>query len=182
MKQIETERLILREFLASDEDRFFEMDSNPEVVKYIQPPAQEMEQIRDNIANVQNQYRENGIGRWAVIEKESGLFIGWSGFRYYRETVNNHSDFYDLGYRFMPEYWGKGYATETCIAWMKYGFEHFNKDTFYATTHVDHEASKNVLKKVGFKCIETFDDDGDPTDWLKVTKEDWQLSQNMRKF
>jgi RimJ/RimL family protein N-acetyltransferase len=173
MKQIETERLILREFLASDEDRFFEMDSNPEVVKYIQPPVKGMEQIRDNIKNVQNQYKENGIGRWAVIEKESGLFIGWSGFKFYKEGVNNHSNYYDLGYRFMPEYWGKGYATETCIAWMKYGFEHFNKEEFYATTHVDHEASKNVLKKVGFKCIEIFDDEGDPTDWLKATKEDW---------
>jgi RimJ/RimL family protein N-acetyltransferase len=42
---------------------------------------------------------------------------------------------------------------------MKYGFEHFNKEEFYATTHVDHEASKNVLKKVGFKRIETFDDE-----------------------
>jgi [ribosomal protein S5]-alanine N-acetyltransferase len=181
MKQIETERLILREFLASDEDRFFEMDSNPEVVKYIQPPAKEMEQIRKNISDVQRQYKENGIGRWAVIEKASGLFIGWSGFCYYRETVNNHSDFYDLGYRFMPEYWGKGYATETCIAWMKYGFDHFNKEEFYATTHVDHEASKNVLKKVGFKYVETFVDHGDPTDWLKATKEEWEISQNIHR-
>ena len=73
----------------------------------------------------------------------------------------------------MPEYWGKGYATETCIAWMKYGFGNFNKNEFYATTHVDPKASKNVLEKVGFKHIETFDDDGDPTDWLKATKEDW---------
>ena len=64
----------------------------------------------------------------AVIEKESGLFIGWSGFKYYKDGVNNHSNYYDLGYRFIPEYWGKGYATETCVAWMKYGFENFNKN------------------------------------------------------
>ena len=179
MEQIETERLVLRELQLSDLDRFYLMDSNPEVVKFIEP-VKNREQVLLNIKKVQSQYKENGIGRWAVVEKASGLFIGWSGFKYYRETVNNHSDFYDLGYRFMPEYWGKGYATETCIAWMKYGFENFNKNEFYATTHVDHKASKNVLEKVGFKHIETFDDDGDPTDWLKATKEDWmKLNQTI---
>ncbi len=179
MIQIETDRLILRELQLSDEDRFYLMDSNPEVVKFIEP-VKNREQVLMNIKSVQAQYKENGIGRWAVIEKESGLFIGWSGFKYYKDGVNNHSNYYDLGYRFIPEYWGKGYATETCVAWMKYGFENFNKNEFYATTHIDHKASKNVLEKVGFKYIETFDDEGDLTDWLKVTKEDWmKLNQTI---
>lgn len=60
MKQIETKRLILREILSSDEDRFFLMDSNLEVVKFIEP-VKNREQVLLNIKSVQNQYKENGI-------------------------------------------------------------------------------------------------------------------------
>lgn len=53
---------------------------------------------------VRQQYVDNGIGRWAVVEKESGLFIGWAGLKI-ETNVNDHASFYDLGYRFLPEFW-----------------------------------------------------------------------------
>jgi ribosomal-protein-alanine N-acetyltransferase len=165
--QFETERLILRKVTESDEDRFYLMDSNPEVVKFVEPPKNR-QQVQMNIAGLQTQYKENGIGRYAVVEKESGLFIGWSGLRFYRETVNNHSNFYDLGYRFLQEYWGRGYATETSKFWLDYAFNTLNLNEVFATTDVKHQDSKNVLLKVGFKWIETFDDEGDLTDWWKI--------------
>ena len=169
MNQFETERLILREIRPTDEDRLFLLDSNPDVLKYIGVPVVEnMEQIRSLIEMLQIQYQENGIGRWAVIEKESDLLIGWSGLKYYRETINNHSNFYDLGYRFLPEYWGRGYATETSKFWLDYAFNTLNQKEIFATTDVNHKASKNVLQKVGFNWIETFDEEGSVIDWWKV--------------
>ena len=171
METFETERLILRKILPSDEDRLFLLDSNPDVLKYIGVPVVEnIDQIRSLIEMLQIQYHENGIGRWAVIEKESGLIIGWSGLKYYTETLNNHSNFYDLGYRFLPEYWGRGYATETSNFWLEYAFNTLNQTEVFATTDINHKASKNVLQKVGFKWIETFDDEGDLTDWWKIEK------------
>ncbi len=171
METFETERLILRKILPSDEDRLFLLDSNSDVLKYIGVPVVEnVNQIRSMIEMLQIQYNENGIGRWAVIEKESGLLIGWSGLKYYTETLNNHSNFYDLGYRFLPEYWGRGYATETSKFWLDYAFNTFNQSEVYATTDVNHWASKNVLQKVGFEWVDTFDDDGDLTDWWKIEK------------
>ncbi len=170
MKTFETERLILREILLSDEDKLFQLDSNPEVLKFIGIPVVEnIEQIRSLIEMLHLQYRENGIGRWAVIEKESGLLIGWSGLKYCRDKINNHFDFYDLGYRFLPEFWGKGYATETSKYWLDYAFKTLNQKEVFATTNVNHQASKNVLQKVGFKWMETFIDDGDLTDWWRIT-------------
>lgn len=171
MKTFETDRLILREIQPTDEDRLFLLDSNPEVLKFIGlPTVENIEQIRSLIQMLQKQYLENGIGRWAVIEKESGLLIGWSGLKYCKDTINNHSNFYDLGYRFLPEYWGRGYATETSNFWLEYAFNTLNQTEVFATTDINHKASKNVLQKVGFKWIETFDDEGNLTDWWKIEK------------
>lgn len=79
-KPIETERLILRELLPSDDKDMFELDSNPEVHKYLgENPVKNINQVQKVITMVRNQYQTNGIGRWATIEKETGLFIGWSG-------------------------------------------------------------------------------------------------------
>ncbi len=59
------------------------------------------------IRTIQKQYEENGVGRLAVIEKESGLMIGWSGLKLLRQPVNGYVNTLDLGYRFIPEFWGK---------------------------------------------------------------------------
>lgn len=177
-QEIETERLILREILPSDDEHLFILDRDPEVHKYLgNNPVTEIEQICTIIANIRQQYIDFGIGRWAVIEKESNLFIGWSGIKFYNTPINNHIDFYELGYRFIPDFWGKGYATETAKAWLDYGFQNFETNEIYAMTNIHNMNSKNVLQKVGFKYIETFDYDGnnDLVDWFKITKKDWCL-------
>ena len=77
---VETERLILREFLLTDAEAFFEMDSNPEVHRYLgNKPIRTIDEAITVIKNIRQQYIANGIGRWAAIEKLSGEFIGWSG-------------------------------------------------------------------------------------------------------
>ncbi|WP_449401190.1 GNAT family N-acetyltransferase [Chryseobacterium wanjuense] len=51
-----------------------------------------------------------------LIEKESGLLIGWSGLKLLTQEINGYKNVYDLGYRFLPESWGKGYALEAAKA------------------------------------------------------------------
>jgi [ribosomal protein S5]-alanine N-acetyltransferase len=171
---IETERLILRDILPEDEQAFFALDSDPEVHRYLgNKPVKHIDEIRAAIAFITEQYQANGIGRWAAIEKSSGDFIGWSGLKLIREPKNNRVDYYDVGYRLRKEFWGKGYATESAKAALKYGFEHFGPEEIIGTAHVDNKASRRALEKCGLTFVESFDSEGIPCDWLSITKEEW---------
>lgn len=169
--QIETPRLLLRPFRLSDAAANFKMDSNPNVLKYLPiEPHTDIQQSIAVIRNVLQQYDNFGIGRVAVELKATGEFIGWSGFKFHTKTMNNHQNFYELGYRFQEEHWGKGYATEAAKACMQYGFEVLNYDIVYAIAYANHIGSLSVLKKVGFEFVETFMEVGELHHWLECQK------------
>ena len=169
--RIETERLILRPFQEDDVDRLFLLDSNPEVMKYVgQKPLTKKEQSAEVIKMVQKQYAEKGIGRWAVIEKESNLLIGWSGLKLIDYEINGHQNFYEIGYRFLPEFWGKGYATESALASLDLGFNQLSADKIYAYADVQHQSSNHILTKLGFENKGVFLDNGDNCYWYELEK------------
>ena len=172
--KLETKRLILREVLSTDVDKLFELDSNPNVQKFVgNITVKDKAEVEKLIQNLQQQYVENGIARWAVIEKETGELIGWSGIKLIKETMNNHNNFYELGYRFIENYWGKGFATETTIPLVDYAFENLKAENIYAICDVENKGSKNVLEKTGLKLIETFNYRDKEHNWFKMTKTEW---------
>ncbi len=169
----ETERLFLREILPTDDMAMFELDSNPEVHTYLgNKPVKSIDESRQLIEYIRQQYISNGIGRWAVIEKQTGTFIGWSGLKYITEPVNNHIHYYDLGYRFIQKYWGKGYAFESARASVAYGFNVMHVKEIYGMAHINNNASQNVLSKVGMHYIEQFTWQGEPMYWYKISNPD----------
>ncbi|TKC08128.1 GNAT family N-acetyltransferase [Pedobacter polaris] len=166
---LESERLILRALRTEDVNGMFELNSNPEVQKYVgNQPITTLAQAKENIEFIQKQYLENGVGRLAVIEKESGEFLGWGGLKLIIEEMNGHQNFYELGYRFLPKHWGKGFATDVVKISIKYAFELLKLDVIYAITDIRNGASKHILEKVGFKFIEIFDYKGQPHNWLML--------------
>ena len=168
---VETERLVLREILPSDDKGLYELDSDPEVHQFLgENPIKTIGEARGVVEYIRSQYSEYGIGRWAVIEKKSGDFIGWAGFKWITENVNNHSHYYDLGYRFIRKYWGKGYATEAARGSFDYGVNQLELDKIFAITHADNHASGKVLEKVGFGYVEMFDYHGSMHKWFEVEK------------
>ncbi|WP_339893263.1 GNAT family N-acetyltransferase [uncultured Algibacter sp.] len=155
---IETERLILREFRESDLDGMFELDSDPEVHRYLgNKPVKTKEESQRIIASALKQYKERGIGRWAVIEKSSGEFVGWSGLKLNTEyNMNGFTRYYDVGYRLIKRYWGKGFATESGKAAVNYAFNVLKLPELYATTEIGNQASHNALLKIGLHYVEDF--------------------------
>jgi ribosomal-protein-alanine N-acetyltransferase len=169
---IQTERLILRELLPEDETGMFELDSSAEVHRYLgNQPFTRIEESREIIHFIRKQYQEWGIGRWAVENKESGEFMGWAGLKFVRDLTNNHIHYYDIGYRFIPRFWGKGFATEVAKACVNYGFEHLNVKEIFAMADINNAASLRVLEKSGLQFVENFDFMGDEHAWYKISSE-----------
>ena len=167
----ETERLQLREIHPTDVEGILKLDTDPEVHRYLgNSPIKTKEEALAAIQYIRQQYQDNGIGRWAVINKSTNEFIGWSGLKLIKEKTNNHINYYDLGYRFQQEHWGKGYATETAIASLDYAFNNLNINEVHAIVDCENKGSNNVLQKVGLQYIETFDLDGTPHNWYTITK------------
>ena len=169
---IETDRLILRDIEEYDAEGIFALDSDPEVHEFLgKNPITTMEQAREVIDYIKNQYKVNGIGRWAVVDKKTNDFMGWSGLKF--EQSVREFDYYDLGYRFRKEYWGKGIATETALASVKYGFDVLKLEEISGAADVNNIASNVVLQKAGLKYLESFDFEGDPHHWYTLKRSEW---------
>lgn len=148
---ITTARLILREIRDEDLEGMYELDSNPNVHRFLgNKPIQSREEAQKIIESVKNQYRERGIGRWAVINKQTNEFMGWSGIRLNTEyNMNGYTRYYDIGYRLIERFWGNGYATESGKAAVDYAFNEMHLPELFATTEVNNHASHNALLKIG---------------------------------
>jgi [ribosomal protein S5]-alanine N-acetyltransferase len=178
----ETERLILREIIPSDMDGMFELDSDPEVHKYLgNKPVTDREQIINVINSIRQQYTDNGIGRWAIIDKKTNDFIGWTGLKFVTDLTNNHQNYYDLGYRLIKKYWRQGIATETAIISLNYAFEQLKAKEVYAMADCENDSSNKILKKVGLNFIEKFDLDGIKHNWYKIDKNDYEKNKKQNR-
>jgi RimJ/RimL family protein N-acetyltransferase len=179
----ETDRFILREITMDDMDPFFEMDSDPEVHRYLgTQPIQNKNQVADMIKYIRQQYIDNGIGRWAIVEKSTNQFIGWTGLKLVKDIMNNQTNYYDLGYRLIRKYWGQGYATETARPTLSYGFDTLNLNEIVATVNCENAASNAIVDKLGFTMYETFYLHELKHNWYKINKKDWtaRLSDKIR--
>lgn len=168
IKPIETERLVLRPIVKDDIQDFFELDSNPKVHLFLgNNPVKTIEESEAIIANILEQYKVNGLGRLAVIEKATNEFIGWSGLKY-EDKVRTEFKYYDLGYRFKEQFWGQGFATEAAIASLEYGFKDLNLKEIGAAADAKHIASNTILKKVGLNPSGTFTFENTLCNWYNL--------------
>ena len=145
----ETPRLYLRQFTLEDAGLLLQLNSNPEVLKYLHEPLLETEEQALHIINtiILPQYKNN-LGRWAVHLKSSNEFIGWCGLKYLAELNE-----IDLGYRLMQPFWGKGYAFEAAKHTLDYGFNQLHLKTIVGRAHIENTASLKILEKTGMQYV-----------------------------
>lgn len=171
MIHLTTERLILRDLEERDVEGIFALDSDPEVLRYIGTPVMtNRSEAAKVIALVRRQYQENGIGRWAVEERATGAFVGWCGLKW--EQHIRPFAYYDIGYRLIRTYWGRGYATEAASACLRHGFEVLNYPKICAAAEAEHQVSNHILQKIGLKQGEPFEFEGKRCNWYGLRKEE----------
>jgi RimJ/RimL family protein N-acetyltransferase len=144
---IDTGRLILRRFYEHDLEAFYQLCSRPEVIRYAQSAAiPSLEAAREYMqAAPFHDYATYGYGRFACVWKQTGEVIGFSGVKYVPEISDT-----ELGYRFLPEFWGMGLATEAGRASIDFARASLGLERLVALVHPDNVASANVLTKLGF--------------------------------
>ena len=147
MKQIlETERLIVRELGEQDAQAFHAFNSHPEVMRFTgETPSASVDEARRRLREYPD-YARYGFGRWGVVYKPDDRVIGFNGLKFLDDL-----DEVDLGYRFLPEYWGRGIATESSLAIVRYGFETLGLERIIALVLPDNAGSIRVLEKVGMR-------------------------------
>lgn len=153
---LQTSRLLLRQFTEVDAPLIFDLNSNPEIIKYVHERIVETEEMANEIlVNIILPQYKNNLGRWAVHTKNNNEFIGWCGLKFLAETGE-----IDLGYGFKKNAWGHGYATEAAKHTLAHGFNYLNLKTIVAKARVENLASINVLQKTGMQFLKEGVEDG----------------------
>ena len=127
--------------------------------------------FRRNFINNYSHYQKYGFGRWNVELKSTGEYLGWCGLKYLSSLKE-----IDLGYRFMRKYWGQGYATESSIACLNYGFCQLKIERIVGRAMSVNTASINVLKKVGMSFEKQWKENGSIVEQYSITREKWLQS------
>lgn len=136
---LETERLLLRRYIAEDLEDLYEYLSDHEVVKYEPYKVMTKEEVEDNL-----NWRIGTDEMIAVELKDNHKVIGnvYLGKRDF--------DSLEIGYVFNRKFWGKGFAKESCEAVVKHAFLN-GVHRIYAECDPNNISSWNLLEKIGFK-------------------------------
>jgi RimJ/RimL family protein N-acetyltransferase len=148
---LETDRLLLRKYVEEDAAAFLELNSDPEVLRFVPDAALlDIEQARQILVDhPMADYQKHGFGRGACILKSTGQQIGFAGLKYLEELGE-----VDVAYRLLPAYWGRGLATEAALASVRYGFDQLGLNRIIGMAMPENIASIRVLAKAGLRYTE----------------------------
>ena len=169
-----TPRLTHRAITAEDAASFFALNSHPDVLRFTgEPPLESLEQAREALANYPD-FDTHGFGRWGCFLRaddpdtraKAGDMIGFCGLKHLDELGE-----VDVGYRFLPEHWGKGYATEAGRASIAFGFETLRLERIIALVLPENLGSIRVIEKLGMREAGRCDCEGLDALRYEITRE-----------
>lgn len=144
--KLETQRLRLRAPSWEDYPQILQLGSNPNVMRFInnsrtQSPAEAKKDLERRIRQ-----SNRHTGYWITEHKEQNAFVGWMALKKLDGTKD-----YEIGYRFMEEFWGQGLATEAGRAVLTYAFESLQLPYVAAVALARNFASTRVMEKLGMQ-------------------------------
>jgi RimJ/RimL family protein N-acetyltransferase len=144
---LETTRLTLRPLELSDAPFIFELVNDPGWLRYIgDKNVRNLEDARRYLGEGPlAMYASRGHGLWLATLKD-GAAIGLCGL-----IKRDSLDDVDLGYAFLPQYRGQGYAREAATACLAYGFDALRLPRIVAITSQDNHASGRLLEQIGMR-------------------------------
>ncbi|MGR6322495.1 GNAT family N-acetyltransferase [Micromonospora soli] len=149
-----TGRLRLRRFTADDVNHLVELDSDPEVMRFLtggQPTPAEVVRA-EHLPRLLARYdRQPGLGRWAALDRITDEFLGWLAL----DPSANGTEA-ELGYRLRRSAWGRGLATEGARALVRHAFDVVGVRRVWAETMAVNDRSRAVMARAGLRYVRTF--------------------------
>lgn len=148
MKIFETERLILRQASTEDASIILALLNEPSFIRNIgDRGVRTLDEARDYIlTRLIANYENHGFGMYLVLVKETGVPAGICGL-----VKREGLDDVDIGYAFLPQYWSRGYATESALAVKEYAKNTIGLKRLVGITDPTNHKSARVLEKIGLK-------------------------------
>lgn len=143
LEGFDTERLRLRQIALSDVELLLELDSDPEVMRFLTGRPS----TRDEVAST---IREHLGWRWIAIDLASDEFVGWFG------LVPGADATYEVGYRLGRRWWGRGLAVEGTRAIIAAAFSLLGARRVTAETMAVNQRSRRVMERCGMRHVRTF--------------------------
>ncbi len=150
MKLFETKRLSIRYLKKEDLAPFFDMQSNPNVMRYIKNHMN-FEKSKQELERFINYYKDDKIfyNIWAVEDTDSNDFVGLCG------VYKNEMFEYEIAYRLRECFWGKGFGREIAKGLIAYCFNKIELKELTAYVSKDNIGSIHILEKE-MKCVKEF--------------------------
>lgn len=148
---IKTDSVVLRNFRNTDSLNIKELDSDPEVMKYLTDGVPSSEEIIQKTMDVFLGFVDRTQGKygfWAAEDIKTKEFIGWFQLRPLKEDPDNFKVL-ELGYRLKKKFWGKGIGTEVSRLLLKRAFNELNATEVWAIAHRNNNSSTNIMRKCG---------------------------------
>lgn len=152
----ETARLLIRPWqFPQDLTAAWEIYSDPKVMAFIRPPVLTQTELAKQFAERQQHYdqRNNGTGRWALVERATGQPIGTILLAELPDAQGAVTADYEVGWHLRRASWGQGYATEAARWAMQYGFQSLQLSQIYAVTRPDNQRSIRVTQRLGMRSL-----------------------------
>jgi ribosomal-protein-alanine N-acetyltransferase len=160
-----TKRLRLSRPVASDSSEVFAILGDPRTVEH--NPSDRLEdrgEATELVARWVRHWEEQGFGYWCVRESGSNSIIGYAGVK--RMLIQGRPVL-NLVYRFVPEVWGRGFATEAAAAIVSRMLDEMPEEAIVARVRPDNRPSQNVALKAGLRRDAAMDCQGeDGLDWV----------------
>ncbi|MGW0811478.1 GNAT family N-acetyltransferase [Nonomuraea sp. NPDC002799] len=159
-----TERLIMRRSREEDREPFAAMNADPEVMEHFPATLTQAESDR-LVDRIEQHFEKHGYSWWALEERESGRFIGFTGL--ILQTFNApFLPAVEIGWRLARPAWGHGYAIEAARRAVAYAFEEASLDELISITTERNMRSRAVMERLGMTRDpeEDFDHPGVPVE------------------
>jgi len=165
--KLETERLKFRRLTLDDVESWMEFILNSEATKFLGLKSHDKNTCEEWMSRQLERYEDNN-GKCAVLEKQTGELIGQCGI-IFQEVDGVHE--VEVGYHFIPRFWGKGFATEAAIACRDLAFSNNITDTVVSLIDKDNIPSQKVAQRNGMKPTKS-------TQWKGIDIVVWRIERS----